>query len=366
MVWFPSVVQLRYGHLSEKQETEVRLFVEGQKVVDDIDLRITEMHSKGYSIHLIANDIGMSYTGTRTRMLKLSLNTKSVLSKTRKGTTSPRTWTDDQLIDIVRKSTTWAECVRGLGLNCKSAGNWRTLQKRCEEIGIDTSHFTGRAARQGGRKLTPLDEVLVKGRYTCSSSLRKRLLKEGMKCHVCEMCGLKEWNGVPIALELDHVNGDRDDNELNNLRLLCPNCHAQTPTWRGRNRKPNANRVVSEVNVINTYKSISDRINTFPTFTDIVTSLGGNGKYLNNKKEIQNICDMNNLEIRTTRIPRKDKIHWPDNVELSSMVMSMSLEAVGRKLGVTGNAVKKRCVKYGIPTKSSAQLSKGHLHGQVR
>jgi 5-methylcytosine-specific restriction endonuclease McrA len=239
-------------------------------------------------------------------------------------------------------------------LNDKSAGNWRTLQKRCEEIGIDVSHFTGKAKHSGGRKLTPLAEILVKDRYTCSSSLRKRLLNEGIKDHVCEMCGLKEWNGIPIALELDHVNGDRDNNELNNLRMLCPNCHAQTPTWRGRNRKPNANQVVSEVNVINAYKSVSDRINASPTFTDIMTSMGsGRGvKYLDDKKEIQSICDMNNLEIRTTSIPRKDKIQWPDNVELSGMVASMSLEAVGRKLGVTGNAVKKRCIKYGIAIKS--------------
>ena len=107
-------------------------------------------------------------------------------------------------------------------------------------LGVDTSHFKG----QGSSKWTPrpptqrrpLEEILVAGRSTSSSSkLKKRLIATGLKDWKCEICGLTEWNGEPIPLELDQVNGRSDDNRLENLRLVCPNCHAQTPTYRGKN-----------------------------------------------------------------------------------------------------------------------------------
>lgn len=81
----------------------------------------------------------------------------------------------------------------------------------------------------------PLEELLVSGRPTHTGKLRQRLVEEGFKEHRGENCRRATWLGQPIPLELDHVNGQRDDNRLENLRLLCPNCHALTPTYRGRN-----------------------------------------------------------------------------------------------------------------------------------
>jgi DNA-binding CsgD family transcriptional regulator len=84
-------------------------------------------------------------------------------------------------------------------------------------------------------RLIPLEELLVRDRRTSRGHLKKRLLAAGLKENRCEGCGLTEWKGNPIGLQLHHKNGDGQDNRLLNLQILCPNCHAQTDTWGGRN-----------------------------------------------------------------------------------------------------------------------------------
>lgn len=106
-------------------------------------------------------------------------------------------------------------------------------------MGLDTSHFMGQAWRRGMTAPVvpprPLEELLVDGRLLQTNRLKKRLMADGLKQDRCEICLRDSWNGRPIPLELDHINGRRDDNRLANLRILCPNCHAQTDTYRGRN-----------------------------------------------------------------------------------------------------------------------------------
>jgi hypothetical protein len=121
----------------------------------------------------------------------------------------------------------------------RPGGNRARLKERIQQLRLDTSHFVGMAWRRGitippvPRK--PLAELLHEGRLQKTDRLKKRLIEEGLKMRRCEMCLRDHWNGKPIPIELDHLNGRRDDNRLQNLRILCPNCHAQTPTYRGRN-----------------------------------------------------------------------------------------------------------------------------------
>lgn len=133
----------------------------------------------------------------------------------------------------VASSTTVAAALRMLGHE-PSHVTPRWFAQDLRRHGLETSHFLQPRAG-GGSARRPIEMVLVRGRPVTSSSLRRRLIDEGLKQHRCETCLRIEWNGQPIPLELDHIDGDRTNNLFENLRLLCPNCHAQTPTYRGRN-----------------------------------------------------------------------------------------------------------------------------------
>ena len=80
----------------------------------------------------------------------------------------------------------------------------------------------------------PIDQLLVTGRLRNRSHVKRRLLSSGLKANRCDECGLSEWLGAPLSMALHHVNGDPLDNRLANIRLLCPNCHSQTPNFARR------------------------------------------------------------------------------------------------------------------------------------
>lgn len=124
----------------------------------------------------------------------------------------------------------------------EAGGNYDQVKKYINELGIDISHFKGMAWNKGmrGRYLPqiPLNKILVKNSTFQSFKLKKRLFAEGLKQKACEEC---QWAQITedgyLPLELDHINGNRHDNRLQNLRVLCPNCQSLKPTHRGRNKK---------------------------------------------------------------------------------------------------------------------------------
>jgi transposase-like protein len=140
---------------------------------------------------------------------------------------------------------------RRLGLpvkdKCARRYDWAEIQVAVNE-GLSLRECMGkfgftrgswaRAVRRGAvvprQWITPIDELLVVGPRRSRGHIKARLLREGLKGPRCEICGLSEWLGKPLSLELHHVNGRGNDNRLENLQLLCGNCHSQTDNWGGR------------------------------------------------------------------------------------------------------------------------------------
>ena len=152
-----------------------------------------------------------------------------------------RFWTDEQPIDAVLRAKSYRAALIELKL-IPAGGNYDQVKRSIEEPKLATEHFTDKGWRVGRtieyqpRQL--LEEVMVEASYFQSYKLKNRFFREGLKKPLCELCGWcqKSLDGR-LALELDHINGDKIDNRIENLRILCPNCHSLQPTHRGKNKK---------------------------------------------------------------------------------------------------------------------------------
>ena len=150
-----------------------------------------------------------------------------------------RKWSESQLKGAVKTSKSYRQVLHKLGLK-EAGGNYQQVKKYIKEYGFDMSHFTGKVWNKGlrgiGKPRLPLESILVKNSDYQSFKLKKRLFTAGIKKQECEECGWAKRNSDGyLPLELDHINGDHRDNRLENLRVLCPNCHSLKPNHRGRN-----------------------------------------------------------------------------------------------------------------------------------
>lgn len=148
-------------------------------------------------------------------------------------------WQNRVLLDkTIKESKTYTEVLRKLGLNPQGS-NIRTLKKYISKYGISADHFDPSEARKRKPKVFAKD---ILNRETCTASLRRCILRENLLEYKCSICGLDSWLGKKLSLSLDHINGDRKNNQLSNLRWLCPNCDSQQTTYRGRNKRGIAQR----------------------------------------------------------------------------------------------------------------------------
>jgi 5-methylcytosine-specific restriction endonuclease McrA len=153
-------------------------------------------------------------------------------------------FTKDEIINIIKQSNSMIEVLNKIGYTANGSYAFRKLRRFCKENNIDLQNLNKKTKDIKIKKLlscnTPieLDKVLIENSTYNRQSLKNRLLKEGLLKNVCYECNqLPFHNGKYLVLEIDHINGIRNDNRLENLRILCPNCHSQQQTTGNKRNK---------------------------------------------------------------------------------------------------------------------------------
>lgn len=213
---------------------------------------------------------------------------------------------------MLNESNSYSDVLRKVGFNPKG-GNPNTLKKIINEYNLSTTildenrkKLFSQCAIGTHLKIKAKIEDIFEGKYPeyQTSKLLKRLVQEGFKEMKCESCGIVEWMGKPITLQLHHNDGNRTNNKLENLKILCPNCHSQTETYAGKNSKTN-----------------KDKIKT--------------------------------VEISKKKKSNKISSKAPEREVLKNKIRSIPFVKIGAEYHVSDNAVRRWCDKYGLPRKTS-------------
>lgn len=140
-------------------------------------------------------------------------------------------WDETELKKVVKDCVSYREVLRKLNIPT-SGNNSSTLKRKIKEYNISTEHFTFHSRQQSTKK--PVEVFLLKNTQIASSKLKEKLFSSGLKKNICEICGTSSWLGKRLNCQLHHINGDNTDNRLENLQILCPNCHSQTDNYCGQ------------------------------------------------------------------------------------------------------------------------------------
>jgi hypothetical protein len=231
-------------------------------------------------------------------------------------------FTEEEARAAIAAGLCWSDALRALGLRT-AGGNHRTLQRWAARWGIDTSHFDANAVRRRslGRAPTPLDEMLVEHSSFGRQTVKRRLLAAGLKQPICELCGQGEiWRGRQLALILDHINGVADDHRLENLQMVCPNCAATLSTHCGRHNRRTPLELTCPVCKVRFVPRTSH----------------------------QRFCSQACAYVGKRGVAQTwhRRVRRPPYGQLTREIAAMGWEAVGRRYGVSGNAVRKWVRQY--------------------
>lgn len=150
---------------------------------------------------------------------------------------------DEQFVELLKKSSTISEVLFKLGYTVKgNSWGYSQVKRRMDDLNLDYSIFKGKSAVIKATKLNNVrkKDILKENCKHQRTVLRRYVIKNNLIPYKCAICGCTEWQGKTLSLELDHINGINNDNRLENLRFLCPNCHSQTSTYGSRNQQLNS------------------------------------------------------------------------------------------------------------------------------
>ena len=209
--------------------------------------------------------------------------------------------------NAIDKSSSIKEVLINLGVTHSGTTNYRKIKQAAEKFDLELPRFDwGESLARINRK-DDAEVFCENSTFNNRTAVKKRLYESGVK-EECALCGLRsEWNGKPITLQLDHINGVWNDNRKENLQIVCPNCHSQTETFGSRSTRPDVKKKYF-----------------CQCGSEIVKS--------------SNQC-------QSCATSKRYNIDWPEYDKLKILVKSEGYEAVGRRFGCTGAAVKRRIKK---------------------
>ncbi len=220
---------------------KLRLFSRTHKIWKKEEVSFLKLNYPVYGIKYCCGILNRSKLSVQRKIEALQLKKISVNIK----------YTKENVFNAVSESKNYTDVARKFGLN-GNYGNRQTIKKYIEKYNIDISHFDFGASASASKKFVKkysLEEILVKNSpFRNNSELKKRLFNAKLKINICEECGQGEiWREKRMSLILDHIDGINDNNEIENLRILCPNCNSTLETHcKGNLERYNKNILIKK------------------------------------------------------------------------------------------------------------------------
>jgi Zn finger protein HypA/HybF involved in hydrogenase expression len=282
-------------------------------------------------------------------------------------------YTKEILEDAVKKSSSVTDVLRNI--NCPMSGGGHShISRKLKKYNIDTSHFYSSVAHliKTAQRSAILRRRSATDILTLSSIERriparvlKRALDEMKIEYKCQKCKINSYDSMPITLEVDHINGNWQDNRLENLRYLCPNCHSQMSTCHRKNMKITDEQILEACKKYSYIRDVAKSLNTTHHIYDRVRKIAQRHDIkLISYLEYEKISrpkppkPPKNPTWRTDPKPYSRKVVRPSKEELEKLIETTPMEKLGKNFGVSGNAVKKWCKSYGIKTKPPGYWAK--------
>ena len=232
------------------------------------------------------------------------------------------TYSIEELQELANKSKSYKDLLFKLGYNSSNGNTYKIVKDRIEKNNINIEHFQERHQKTVRNK----DNVFIKNSTATQATLRRWYYDGKYSEYKCAICGIDEWQGKPLTFTLDHIDGDSHNNELSNLRWICPNCDRQLPTYSvGKARLEAKQNKKEQINLcVDCGKQIALRSQRCPS------------------------CASKNSVIR--KVAMQD---LPTREELKWLIRNKTFVEIGKNFSVSDNAIRKWCKNYNLPTKKT-------------